>query len=357
MRLIWKNVGFLFLSTAVIILLANWPFNFVIGHMNHIPGFTRIEVPPKCCIFDSIKKSIDASYEPAFVKISRKVDGKKAVIHSKAQCEGDGLEISLLISSAWLMKEQTSCTICKKTAKHLFDVFSEIKNSIDVDNQKAVESKLEFYSIRSKMSDDSLKSAYFICSSGKLICISVNGWIFPLVCQFTNLAGRKMPLLNLTWNFSTFRTHPVEKRFVVDVESPMKIPINYLCQREVCVIKIEKERFLLNSSKFDSTISSLVSPAKDTNLSFDEGSMLLTVQKPASDKFSLISILVYASYAVVTVLVFLVGLSIASTIFKNFVNQPTNIWPIVIAFFILSLVLSMLIISQIAFVSENASNI
>lgn len=356
MKFVRKDVGFLILGVVAVILVINWIYMPVAHHINHIPGFRKIEIPPRCCTFDSIRKNIDAGYEPAFVRITRKAGRKRTAVHTNMECEGDNLEISLLISHALMAERQENYTICKKTAKHLFDVFSRIKGSLEADRKKIKEKRLEFYNIRSKASDDNLNSACFICNSGKLICISINGWIFPLVCQFANLAGGKTPLLNLTWRFSTFKTYPTSEGFVVDIESLMKIPIGYLCQREVSIIEIDRDKFWLNSSKFANT-TSLMLPSKGVTLPFDEGSMPLTIQKPVSDKLSLVYMLVYASYAVVTMSVFLAGLSIASAILKNFVNQPANIWPTIVAFFISALVLSVLIISQIAFLSADDSNI
>lgn len=341
-------ISFKKISYAVIFIVILFCYNQLyksfLYHRNNLPGLRNIKMPPNCCSFDSQMGSSYYDYEPAFVELSKTVNGVSTAITSVDECENENIEISVLFQTKFLANTVKKYKVCKNRAKKLFNSFSIMKNNIQ---NMGLEKKLDFLTVKLKDEKSDSKLISFICCGDDLICLSINGWIFPLSCNFLNLLDSNRPSFNMLWKFSSYRTFPTQLGFKIDLNQPIRLSLKTLTEGTVKIEKINKDRFILKKV-YTADLFTINKKETLTNLASD--STLLTISKPKVNNFSTNHLFMYASYIIASISVFLFGFSAFTTILKSFSNQPTEFNIFFGGLFITALLTSFFIIFQIAFI-------
>ncbi|KAM0680342.1 hypothetical protein GINT2_001397 [Glugoides intestinalis] len=207
-------------------------FSSLLDLRNCIPGFHAITQSKNCCEFDFSRNNSFYTIEPVFTKL-----------HNGAETT-----IRLLNNSTSI----SELVICSRTWSLLEPIINDL-------NALIINPNITFHKLYNKPYNINDQTALFICDKDEIACISINGWIFPLVSSFRSFNSSFNPIFAILWNFKIPATIPLKKSdgstsFLINFNSINPLSISLLLFGKTELVYIDKSKFYIKLSKAINTL-------------------------------------------------------------------------------------------------------
>lgn len=208
---------------------------------NSIPGIYKYNPHSYCCEYDFYKNIKNFTYEPLFTDAQSSIVSKNIVGATFLTTECRDEMSSYLCSQAYLFIDKISTNI------------------LNICNNCCNPNSLLQFKDRSKLEC----FYFFLCKLDNLVCILVDGWVFPIVINPTNLEDQMNPAYNILWNFKVCMTLIKSGKYVIN---PYKVfDFDQIIQhsRNFKIIEIPWDNFLcsdVSSNKETKSIESVTEP-------------------------------------------------------------------------------------------------
>lgn len=197
-------------------------FNKILDARNHTPGFAYTRLRNLCCSLDDAKDYESVEYEPGYVQID---------------------ESKLCINSPIVRKKEFE--VCEKTRNRLLGNFEQFKS---FQNQSF---SFVRCTERTKDIESSNTDAFFIFNKerSKVLCISIDKWIYPIVTRFVSLNNKPNREMLIGWRLSTMKCREKDGKHVIEQDILESIDMNLLCKKDVEVIPVDLDMFYFELSE------------------------------------------------------------------------------------------------------------
>lgn len=202
-------------------------YSSIFSPRNCLPGFKMILPRESCCEFHFMQNVNLYAIEPVFTKLFKSENSK----------------VSLIADSS----DVSEVSICPKAESCIEPILAEL-------HALTLNPNLTFHKLYDNLGNINNESDFFICDKEKIACLSIKGWLFPLVSSFKSFNSSLKPEFAFLWNFKIATSLPLKTAtsssdFLIDLYSRSPLSISLLTFESAKILYVDNSRIHIKLKK------------------------------------------------------------------------------------------------------------